>query len=346
MEKKISIIGLLVNLMLCIVKVSSGIISKSSSIIAEGLHSGMDVVSSFINYLGVSISKKPADKRHPFGYQRAQVLSGLFITIILFVTGLWIIYESALSIIEPAEVVVDVLSVGIMLFSAAVNEIMSRLKLKYGKKYENISLISDGMHSRVDVLTSLAVVGGLFAFRFLGITYADAAVAFLIGAYIIKKSFDIGKEAADSLLDVTAGEDVEKRIREIAKSQGIGVQSLRTIKRGPKIFAYLVVSLPTNLKIDVASGITRKLEKSLLQKISSMDYVTIEIKSHGVSESYHKGILGQGFGWQGKGRMGGESMGPGGYCICRKCNYRQKHEAGIPCSSLKCPKCGANMERK
>lgn len=346
MEKKISIIGLFANIILCLVKISAGIISKSSAIMAEGLHSGMDVVSSIINYIGVSVSKRPADKRHPFGYQRAEVLSGLFITIILFITGLWIIYESILSLFEHGEVIVDILSVGIMLFSAAVNEIMSRLKIKYGKKYENISLISDGMHSKVDVLTSLAVVSGLLAFRFLGISYADALIAFAIGAYIIKKSFDIGKEAADSLLDVTAGEEVEKKIGDIAKSQRIGIESLRTIKRGPKIFAYLVVSLPTNLKIDVASEITRKLEKSLLEKISSMDYVTIEIKSHGVSESYHKGILGQGFAWQGKGRMGGESMGPGGYCVCSKCRYRIKHKAGIPCTSNKCPKCGSDMERE
>ena len=48
----------------------------------------------------------------------------------------------------------------------------------------------------------------------------------------------------------------------------------------------------------------------------------------------------------GLGRMGGFSLGPGGYCVCPSCGYRVKHEIGRPCYNRRCPKCGAYMTRE
>ncbi len=48
----------------------------------------------------------------------------------------------------------------------------------------------------------------------------------------------------------------------------------------------------------------------------------------------------------GRGRMGGFAAGPSGECICPNCGYRLKHNSGIPCSNLKCPKCGVVLVRK
>lgn len=56
--------------------------------------------------------------------------------------------------------------------------------------------------------------------------------------------------------------------------------------------------------------------------------------------------MGSGLGW-GAGRMGGNrpGAGPGGECVCPNCGHRLPHQAGIPCNSVNCPKCGANMVR-
>ena len=62
-------------------------------------------------------------------------------------------------------------------------------------------------------------------------------------------------------------------------------------------------------------------------------------------------ITGRSFGWQRKGRFKetikeAQGKGPEGYCICSKCGYKQKHERGIPCSQIKCPKCGVALARE
>ena len=76
MEQKISLLGLGANLFLGLTKIVIGILSRSTAVLAEGIHSGMDVVSSIISYAGLRASKKPADKEHPYGHYKIEVLSG------------------------------------------------------------------------------------------------------------------------------------------------------------------------------------------------------------------------------------------------------------------------------
>ena len=230
MKEKIAILSVLSNLILAVGKVLAGILAKSASVLAEGIHSSMDVLSSTISLIGIKIAKKPVDKKHPYGYYKFEVLSGFFITLILFATGIGIIYEAYKSFLDPNKLVLTYFALGIMIVSAIVNEVMARLKIYYGKKEGSISLLSDGIHSRVDVWTSIAVLAGLILTKFW--VYADSLLAFLIGLYILKESFSLGKEATDSLLDVSAGEEIEKKIKKIAKENKLKISELKTLKKG------------------------------------------------------------------------------------------------------------------
>jgi cation diffusion facilitator family transporter len=139
------------------VKIAIGAVSHSSSILADGFHSFVDIFASAIGYLGIKVSKKPADEKHPYGHSKFEVLSGAIITLILFVTGLFIIYEAYLKFLNPVKIELNYLAFAVMIFSAVVNEIMARVKIYFGEKENSIALISDGSHSRVDVFASLAV---------------------------------------------------------------------------------------------------------------------------------------------------------------------------------------------
>ena len=210
-------------------------------------------------------------------------------------------------------------------------------------------MLSDGAHSRVDVYASLAVFAGLFLTKYW--IYTDSLLAFLIGAYIIKKSFSLGKEAVDSLLDVSAGKDVEERIKTIAKIQNIEISSLKTQKKGSAVTANLEIKLPSNLKVEEATKISDSLREKLIKAMENLQYVAIQITSHEVETGFYKPEFGRGFGWQKKGRFRGEAEGakgggPGGYCVCQKCGYKMIHERGIPCSTLECPKCKINLTRE
>jgi len=350
MKEKISVLGIIANLFLAISKISVGLLAKASSVLADGINSGTDVFASIVNYVGVRTAKKPADKEHPYGHEKAEVLSGFIITIIIFLSALFIIYDAIKGFINPEVVSLSTLAFVVMAGSALINFIMSRLKVHYGKKYNSISLISDGVHSRIDVLVSLGVFIGLFFVKYW--LYLDSVLALLIGLYVAKEAFKLGKESTDSLLG-KSDEKTENKIRDILKQEKVELVDLKTQKLGSKAFAQITIKLPSKLKVEQAENLTRKLEKTLLSKIQSLAYTSIQIKSHNVELDYYKPDFGKGFGWQRKGRFkesedvkGARGAGPGGNCVCKKCGYKQKHERGTPCSTIKCPKCKGNLTRE
>ncbi len=349
MKEKIALLSVLANFVLAGGKISVGIFSGSAAILAEGLHSFMDIFSSAVGYIGIKISKKPEDQKHPYGHYKFEVLAGVIITLILLATGLGIMWEAYKNFLNPEKIEIGYLAFGIMIFSAAVNEIMARLKIHFGKKENSIALLSDGLHSRVDVFASLAVFLGLALTKYW--IFIDSALAFLIGLYIIKESFSLGKEAVDSLLDVSAGEEIEEEIRTIAKNQNIEITSLKTQKKGSAVTANLEIQLPSNLNVEEATKVSKSLREELINAIESLQYVTIQITSHEVETGFYKPAFGRSFGWQRRSRFKGEVKeatggGPGGYCVCSKCGYKIPHERGVPCSTLECPNCKINLVRK
>ncbi len=356
MKEKIATISIFNNLFLAIGKILIGLLVKSVSIFAEGIHSSVDVLSSVISLVGIKIAKKPVDKNHPYGHYKFEVLAGLLITIILFLTGAKILYEAYKGFLSPSVVKLSYLALGIMAVSAIANEVMSRLKIHYGKKENSISLLSDGVHDKVDVWASVAVFIGLILSRYW--IYVDSFLALLIGLYIMKESFSLGKEATNSLLDVSAGEEIEDKIKSIVIEQRIEISDLITQKKGSAITANLKIKLPNETSVEEATKISNNLRSGLIDKIELLEYVAIQIEGRDISNNYFRptktlfGLkLGEKFGWQRKGKFKNsisqaEGKGPEGYCQCSQCGYKIKHERGTPCFELKCPNCNINLKRK
>jgi len=366
MKEKIAFYSFLVNFVLAVGKLIVGFIAGSASVIAEGMHSGMDVVSSIVIFFGIKVSGKPSDEKHPYGYQKFEVLSGVLVTLLLFGSGLWVLYEAYQGFLEPEIISLSYIALGVMLFSAVLNEAMARLKIYYGKKENSVSLLSDGVHDRVDVYTSIAVVIGLLIMPYW--IYADAVLAALIGFYILKESFELGKEATDSLLDSKAEDETEDKIRQVLKENNIELADMKTQKRGSSVSANLEIKLSKDKSVEEAEKISEDLRKQLLEKVEVLNYVAIQIKSLELTSSYYKpdyglGIgsfnpRGRGYGWRKKGggrmqelakeKIGNDvkAAGPGGYCVCPKCGKKVKHEAGKPCFEMICPVCVERMKRE
>ena len=356
MKEKIAGISVFVNLILAVGKIIIGLAMKSSAIIAEGVHSGVDVLSSLISFFGIKVSKKPKDKEHPYGHYKFEVMSGLIITLFLFFTGIWTIYGSIKSFIAPQLISLSYYGLGIMLLSTVLNLFMSRIKIRIGKKENSLSLLSDGVHDRVDIYTSIVVLIGLLIMPYW--IYVDSILAFLIGLYILKESLSLGKEATDSLLDVSAGQEIDSQIKSIGEKEKLDVSDIKTQKKGSVITANLVIKLENKLSVEEATSISTNFRKTLMKNIENLSYVAIQISSHDIENNFFKptetfaGIkVGNGFAWNRHGKFAknltdAKALGPGGNCICSSCGYVQEHQKGTPCSKVKCSNCGLPLVRE
>lgn len=330
-KDQVSIAGLVENIFLFVFKLVVGLLSKSTAILAEAVHSGSDIISSGITYAGIRISRKPVDKDHPYGHYKYEVLFGFFIAMFIFAAGAYIIYEAFMNIQSPGNVKVNALSMGVMIFSAVVNTFMAAWKIKVGKRENSVALVADGAHDKIDVFTSLSVLAGLVLTRWVWV-YADSVVAILVGIYILKEAVELGKEATDNLLDVSAGEEKENAIREIAKKENLELTELKTQKRGSVFTANISVALPKNMDVKQATKKTEQLRQKLFSELSDLSYATIAIEGSDTQTSYYRGA---GYGWKSPKDVS---------CIC-DCGYKEKKQRGVPCKTRKCPKCGKKLKR-
>jgi cation diffusion facilitator family transporter len=265
------------------------------------------------------------------------------------ITGLGVVYDAYRNFLTPEKLQIGYEGFSIMFLSVIINFITSRIKIYYGKKENSLTLLADGTHDKMDVLASAAVFAGLFLSKYW--IYADSLLAFFIGLYIIKESFILGKEAVDSLLDVSAGEEIENRMKNVAKIQQVEILSLKTQRKGSVIMANLEIGLANDLNIEAATKISENFRKALMREIENLAYVAIQIRSHEIESSFYRPIFGKSFGWQRRSKFKekiaqAEGRGPDGQCVCPQCGYKIPHKKGVPCATLKCPRCEINLERK
>ena len=220
---------------------------------------------------------------------------------------------------------------------------MSKIKITYGKKYDSIALITDGVHSKIDVLSSLGVLLGLVIIQYWH--YMDALLAIIIGIYLLKESINLAKEINSSLIGKSADDQQEEKIRTIIKQQNIDLANLKTQKLGSILFAEITIKVDSKLSVKSAEKITKKLKNNLEKNIPELKYIVIQIKSLNIKESFYRNNnITKTIEW--KGKYGEKKAGPFGMCICPKCNYKIKHKRGFPCKMIKCPECGTRMERE
>ena len=278
----VSIVSIVVNLILAIFKIVTALITGSASVLAEAVHSSLDIISSLVTFLGIKTAKRPSTETHKYGFYSAEVLAGAVVALLLAVTGGWIIYEGVDRFLLGEVPTYSYFAIGLMAASIIINEIMARVKFSVGNKEESISLVADGEHSRADVISSVGVLIALLLTPY--IASIDSIVAIVVGGYVLYEAYQIGREATFSLMDV-ADQEAEDQIKKIVESKKIALTDLKTRKMGAVTFAELKIQLDPKLSVEQANAISRDLESVLNRKISRLKQIAISIEARELTTS-------------------------------------------------------------
>jgi len=184
-----ALLSVLSNGILIVVKVIVGLLTGSVSIIAEAVHSLIDLVAAVIAWVGVRIADKPADDSHEFGHGKVENVSGTVQAILIFMASGLIIYEAVDKIIHGESIVMTELGIGVMAISVLTNFGVGRVLTRIARKSDSLALEADAKHLNADVYTSLGVFAGLVLIRFTGWVILDPIIAIGVALFICKTAW-------------------------------------------------------------------------------------------------------------------------------------------------------------
>lgn len=208
--KRAGIIGVAVNFLLAIFKIVVGILSVSTSIIADGINNITDSVSSAVTLIGFNLSKKPADSDHPFGHARFEYVSGLVISIAIIFVGFELAKSSVEKIISRQAVVFSWLSFIVLSVSVLVKIVLYIYNLSISKKIQSSTLRTTAIDSRNDAVITSVVLIALIIEKFCPFEI-DGYAGLVVAGFILFNGVSLVKETISPIL----GKRNDERLKEI-----------------------------------------------------------------------------------------------------------------------------------
>lgn len=297
MKERASIISTLINIFLSASKFVAGFLTGSVTLIADGVHSGLDILSSVVTWIGVKVAGRESDEKHPYGFYVAETLAGLGVVVLLVVSAIWIGVEGVSHLINPKFIELTFWGYLVVAVSIIANEWMARYKFKVGRETNSLALVVDGEHSRADVVSSIGVLIGLLIIDFIPV--ADGVIAVLIALYVLYEGWGMGKETIDQLIGVS-DEDDEKQITQLISKKGFELSDLKTRRIGSASFAELTIKMDPSKEVGEVHHTTAQLQNELLENVSGLSHVVVQVTSHNYSEGAIKTGWGRKIRWRGR----------------------------------------------
>lgn len=276
--KRILIIILFLNWAVALAKIIYGLISHFTSMTADGFHSFSDGASNIIGLIGISLAARPADKDHPYGHKKYETLFSLAIAGLLFFVCFNLISTGIKRFHDSITPQIDIVSFVVMIITIFVNLFVMKYEYKKGKILNSDILISDSLHTRADIFTSLSVIIALIVSK-LGYPIFDPIVTIIIALFIAYVAFSIIKQSSYVLCDTAVILD-DKKISDIVLAiKGVRTcHKIRTRGRGDDIHIDLHVQVNPDMHIDNAHKISYRIEGAIKQNIPGVTDVVVHIE--------------------------------------------------------------------
>ena len=281
---KVSVISIILNCLLTLIKFISGVISKSSAMISDSVHSLSDVLSTFVVIIGVKIANKKTDSDHPYGHERIECVSAIILSGMLFIIGALIGINGIKNVTNSSNLVMPgVLALIASIISIISKEAMYQYTIRVSKKINSAALKADAWHHRSDALSSIGSFIGILGSR-LGFKIFDPLASVIISLCIIKVSIDIFKDAIDKMVDKSCDKEViDKVISVIEKNESVkNIDDIKTRQFGNKAYVDVEISVDENLLLKDAHKVAEEIHNSVENEINIVKHCMVHVNPYEV----------------------------------------------------------------
>jgi len=265
LEKNAPLVATTISLILAVVKLSVGLISGSVALMASAMDSIMDMFVSVFNFLALRISdKKPTDE-FSYGYGKVEAVVATLEGLLVFGSGVFIIYEAIKKFMGGESVTHLELSMGVMLFSLVVVFGLVSFLAYVVKKTNNLVIKADLLHYKTDLYSNSAVLLSLVIIYFTKLFWIDVVFGLAIGVYIIKEAIELIKEGVEVLLDASLQKSEVEAIESIIKAdkEVEDFHFLKTRQAGKYKFVEVHLVLGQDISLMDAHVIADRVEEGI-----------------------------------------------------------------------------------
>jgi cation diffusion facilitator family transporter len=242
------------------------VITGSVALLGDAIHNLSDVSTSAVVFLGFRVSKRPASRSHPYGYERAEDLAGLGVALVIWLSAVFAGYESYRKLTGHGTTTDVWLGMAGAVLGIAGNQAVAWYKRRVGKRIGSLTLIADARHSWLDAISSLGALTGLGLVA-AGYRWGDPVAGFAITAFICHVGYEVTKDMINRLMDSVDPGDLDA-----AETAASGVPGIRSATaRGRWMGRTLLLEVETRVDGSVplaeADQISRRVEAAVARAV-------------------------------------------------------------------------------
>ena len=278
-ENKVIIVTMILNFIVAIIKLTSGILFSFSTLIADSIQSFIDFITDITSLIANKIGKRRANKTYPFGYGQVYYLANLFTGALLFLIGIFILYQ--FFFFEGNLKANPILFISIIIV-LGIKLIVVNLLNHYGKKYKSELMIEASKESNADFISTCVVLVILILSlleQYIPIKInIDKIGSLSMAIYVFYTSIKMIVSNIRGMLinDVENNEVKEKIINELDKFKELNCKNVKVIKMSTYYSVFLQVEVKENLTIKKYLSIEKKIKSYLKSKNKLIRFIDIE----------------------------------------------------------------------
>ena len=273
-----SILGIIGNIFLLIIKAIIGLITNSQAMIADSFNSAGDIFSSFMTYIGNKIASKPRDDDHNLGHGKAEYIFSMLISLAMIIMSLKIFYDSLLSVINKATYSYSNWLVVVCIITIITKIILYIYTHKLSQQHNNLLIEANACDHRNDcIITFFNLVSCLLATK--NIFWVDGLVGLGISIWIFYTSYKIFKESYDILMDKSISIETREKVLKIVKKHK-EIKGMRHFNSTPVGYKYqisLTIFVDGELSTYESHKIADKLEKEIIKEVDEIYLAVIHV---------------------------------------------------------------------
>lgn len=276
--RRILWVVLFLNLAVAAAKFVWGMLTDSSSMRADGIHSSFDSIGNLVCLAVLAAANRPADEGHPYGHHKFETYASAAIGISLLAVAFTVASEAVDKLAHgfaPARV--DVWSFVVMGLTLAMNVGVSRYESRRGRELRSDMLLADAQNTMSDVWVSLSVIAGLVLVS-VGVPVADPIVSLVVALFIVRAAFEVFRQVNDTLSDKARLPEADVRLLAEGVAGVHEVHEVRTRGTADATYADMHVLVDRRMTVEEAHEVASNVERVVKSRYPQVVDVVVHIE--------------------------------------------------------------------